>query len=364
MSPPEPLRLLFIARAFPPTVGGMENMAHHLSTNLDRHAELTTLVNRRGKRALPIFLPYALIAGLRLAREVRPHAIHVADALLAPVGLALKRLTGLPVTASVHGLDLTYRNRPYQIAVPNALARLDLIVANSRSTEALVPDRCGPGVPTAAVPLGVNPLPEPDAGTLRALRRRIRGDGDADGCTLLTVGRLIERKGVSWFVERVLPRLPDRTTYVVVGEGPERQAAHDAARRGGVADRVRLLGRVSDGELAAAYRSADVFVMPNVPVAGDVEGFGLVALEAAASGLPVVASRLEGITEAIEDGANGVLVEPGDADAFATVLNDLLSLTRAQRSDIGARAAAYTDGHFNWDRTARRYIDLIGRVAA
>ncbi len=354
------LRVLFIARAFPPTVGGMENFAYQLSAHLSDHADVRLLINHRGKKALPVFLPYALASAIRTVRRDSIDVVHLADALLAPLGAALKLTTDVAVTASVCGLDITYANPAYQALVPRALARLDVTMPISGATMAAMRRRTGSARPSQIIPLGVNPLPAPQRDASQEFERLAALPPRQP--MLLTVGRLVERKGVAWFARHVLPALPEQCAYVVIGEGPQREMIARAAREAGVAARVHLLGRVSDALLAAAYARADVFVMPNVPVAGDMEGFGLVALEAAASGLPVVASRLEGITEALQDGRNGTLVEPLDAPAYGTVLSDMLSLPAAERRARGAAAAAYTTERYGWDATALCYIDAMCSV--
>jgi phosphatidylinositol alpha-1,6-mannosyltransferase len=153
----------------------------------------------------------------------------------------------------------------------------------------------------------------------------------------------------------VLPLLPNDVVYVVAGEGPEREAIEAAARRASADERVVLTGRVSEEEVRGLYRRADVFVMPNVPVAGDVEGFGLVALEAAVEGLPVVASRLEGIPDAVRDGLNGTLVEPLDPRAFAERLTTLLAMAPAERGELGERCKRFTLENYSWERMATEY---------
>lgn len=356
------LRLLFIARSFPPTLGGMENLAFHLSESLRRHGDVTMLVNRRGKKALPAFLPYVLVSAIYLARKHRAQAIHLADALLAPLGVVLKKATGLPVTCTVHGLDVTYPNRLYQSVVPRAVARLDLTMPNSQATAAEIRARAGETTPAAVIPLGINPLPEPGPASIRAFQQQA-GIGPNERA-ILSVGRLVRRKGIAWFVTHVLPGLPDEALLIVIGEGPEAEPIRAAAASAGVADRVRLLGRVPDGLLAAAYRSADVFVMPNIPLAGDMEGFGLVALEASASGLPVVASDLEGITEAVQHERNGLLIPPRDAGTYAQMLRRLLSLSPEQLRGIGEAFREFTMREYSWSRTAGRYVEVIEQVAA
>src|SRR5690606_21320998 len=94
----------------------------------------------------------------------------------------------------------------------------------------------------------------------------------------------------------------------------------EAARANGVLSRVHLLGRVSEQQLTSVYRGSDLFVMPNVPIPGDMEGFGVVMLEAGANGLPTVGSDLEGIKDVIMPGSNGHLVPTENPEAFRAVV--------------------------------------------
>ncbi|MBI5288957.1 MAG: glycosyltransferase family 4 protein [Chloroflexi bacterium] len=337
----------------------MENLACNLLQHLQRREDLdvTSLINRRGKKSLPIFLPSAVVQGANTARRHKIEAIHLADALLAPVGVALKRLTGLPVTASVCGLDVTYPNRFYQAAIPRALKELALVMPISRATEEQLRARAGFGVPSVVVPLGINPLPVSNQEAAHDFRASI--GVAAEKPIVLTVGRLIARKGVAWFVGEVLPRLGSDVVYVIVGDGPERDRIAGAAAAQNVSDRVRQMGRVDDATLASAYAAADVFVMPNVPVPGDIEGFGLVALEAAAAGVPVIAADLEGIRQAVRHGHNGLLASAKDAQAWAEAISSLLALPPVEREALGARFSAAAMADYSWDKTAARYAALI-----
>lgn len=357
---PKRPRVLYIARAFPPTVGGMENLAYQLTQHLPRYVELETIINRRGKRALPGFLPYAFASALRRVRRGDIDAVLLADALLAPVGAALRRATNVPVAASICGLDVTWPNRAYQTVVPRALRGLDLALPISAATRAALHARTGSSPQSTVVPLGVNALPEPRPHDMEAFRRIVGGNESTR--MVLTVGRLVERKGARWFVANVMQSLPPEVIYVCVGEGPERGAIVQAASDAGVSGRLRMAGRVPDGVLAAAYACADLFVMPNVPVAGDMEGFGLVALEASAHGLPVVASRIEGITEAVQHDRNGVLVPTLDAAAHAREIKRLLELPRERLRALGTDYAHFTTETYGWDATARRYAAELERM--
>ena len=112
--------------------------------------------------------------------------------------------------------------------------------------------------------------------------------GLPDGAVvLLTLGRLVRRKGARWFTRHVLPGLAPDITYLVAGDGPEANPIRVAAVQAGLGDRVLLLGRVDDDTRELLLRGADLFVQPNIRVPGDIEGFGLVTIEASMRGEPL-----------------------------------------------------------------------------
>jgi glycosyltransferase involved in cell wall biosynthesis len=340
----------------------MERFSYSLATELARIGHARTLANRSGKKALPVFVGRAIIGAALAARRGDCDIVHLGDALLAPAGSLIKAITGLPVTATIHGLDITFDNPAYHAVLHRTIVKLDRIIAVSESTRAIClgrwPDLQGKVV---VVPNGVEvrsrtsescDLPAELAETLEGHR------------ILLTVGRLVRRKGVAWFVDKVLPRLPEDAVYLVVGDGPDRARIHEAAAHRGLGSRVQLLGRISDETLEAVYQNADVFVMPNILVENDVEGFGLVALEAAIRGLPVVASNLQGIPDAIHEGSNGFLLPVEDTEAYTIRIRSLLSLSAVRRRAIGEKFAHYTSENFSWRQTALGYWRELESVIA
>ena len=341
------MRVLFVTRKYPPKVGGMESLSHSLLTGFPEPK--TTITLRRSQKHLIWFLPYVF---LRVALTAhRYDVIHLGDALLSATGF-LPRLFGKRVAVSVHGLDMTFPPWPYQLYLQLFL-RADAIIANSASTKRLAEARGLERV--TAIPIGV---PERYFRVSRSANRDTELEQKrGDRVVLLTVGRLVRRKGAAWFVRHVLPQLPT-VLYVVVGVGPEREEILRAAAEAGNSDRVWLVGSVSDARLLDILGTSDVFVMPNIVVPGNVEGFGIVAIEAAASGLPVVASRLEGIPDAIVDGENGTLVTPEDADAFVSALRSLVA-DAAERTRRGERGRAYTERHYSWPQIIEQYAALF-----
>jgi len=166
-------------------------------------------------------------------------------------------------------------------------------------------------------------------------------------------------------VIRLLPRIaaivPD-VVYWIAGGGAEaeRHRLQDVAEAAGVADRIRFLGEVPDDDLPELYAASDVFVMLNRTMPdGDVEGFGIVFLEANACGKPVVGGRSGGAVEAVRDGQTGFLVPEGnDAAAVASIVR--LLGDPDLRSRLGETGRRWAMKHFGWDRTARR----VARVSA
>ena len=149
---------------------------------------------------------------------------------------------------------------------------------------------------------------------------------------------------------------------VIGGSGPHRDAIEAAAARLPTSA-VRLLGQVSDETRADLHGGADLYLMPNRPVAGDAEGFGLVGAQAAHAGLPVVATALEGVTDAVVDGVTGRLVPPSDPGAVAEAVVALLA-DPAERARLAASARVEAPRRFSWDSVGDRYAAALARLAA
>lgn len=131
-----------------------------------------------------------------------------------------------------------------------------------------------------------------------------------------------------------------------------------AIERHGLHRNVRMLGKVPEEMLGRLYRGADLFAMPNVAVKGDMEGFGVVMLEAGMCGMPVLAADLEGISDVVREGENGHLVRSVDAEGFEQHILRYRA-NAALRAEASRRAAVYTAGHFGWPAIADVYVRLL-----
>ena len=307
-----PLRLAFVSHCLNAhdqtagRIGGAERAAAELLAAYRRRDDV--VVTPLVASAETDRLRFATFAAQTLFRFRRMAEAGEVDAVLftamptAWMSLALAsvlRRRGVVSAAICHGHDVTMAFPPYQRLVQRTFEVLDAVMPVSRATgehcltRGLHPSRLH------VTPNGADAarfLPSPAWAARRRLLREAFPDETAsladDALVICSVGRQVRRKGHAWFAGSVMPRLPGDVHLWLVGEGPEAAAIDAAAARAGVGGRVRRLGAIPDQKLAALYRGADLFVMPNIPVRDDIEGFGLVLLEANLNGLPVVAADL------------------------------------------------------------------------
>lgn len=372
---------MLITRNLPPVIGGMERLVGRLCESLSKRFE-TVLIAPHGSRietptldtlTCPLSPParFLLCASLKsaaAARRYRPRVVIAGSGLTAPIAFVAARLSGAKYGVYLHGLDIAARARAYRALFLPAIRRADLVLANSRYTAGRAVNA---GVPEGRIVLlhpGVSlPLKIPE--TTEATRRfRARFDVPP-GPLLLGVGRLTPRKGFSAFVNESLPSilqsLPD-AQFVIAGEvpahaalrsGDEAAAIRAAARAAGVSDHVHLIGPLDDAGLSLAWPAADAHVFPVRSDPDDPEGFGMVALEAAAWGVPTVAFASGGITDAVGSGQSGCLVEPGAYRKFAAAV--IRAVSERPTFSSGARAFA---ADFAWTHFEDRLTQALGRL--
>jgi len=297
-----------------------------------------------------------MVAAWRLARRRRYDVIHVHWPLpLALLGWAAQRGRSAPLVTTFYGVELRLVKSSLKLLrsfVAWAARRSNRVVAISSYTADEV--RSLVNVPVEVIPYTTSlPTGEP--------AHRERGAGPA---TVLFVGRLVERKGLTHLLEaaaRLRTEVPLRV--VIVGDGSERERLEVRARDLRVSDIVEFRGKISDDELQAAYRAADVFVLPSVHDArGDTEGLGVVLLEAMNLGVPVIGSRIGGIVDIVVDGESGLLVPPGDAIALAAALRRVLTDTEVARR-LGRAGQDRVRKDFTWDTITARWEAIYRAVA-
>jgi len=359
-------RLRFVSHSFAPrdaplsNVGGMQRVAMELAEVLasrpDVELRLDVLRARWDRIALhaPLFLA-ALPA--RLIRDCASTDAILFSSMTSAAGAlpafpALRR-AGVTLAAIAHGLDVTHPNPAYQLAIRSTLVRLDRVLPVSQATAARCRDRGAQRV--EVVPNGV------EFERFAAVDRSARTA--ASPFTILALGRQVPRKGFGWFVGEVMPMLDPRISLVLVGDGPERETIEHLTVERGLEHRVRLTGIIPEAELVRELERADVLIMPNVEVAGDMEGFGIVLLEAAAASLPVVVADLEGMRDVVGHEQTGLLVPSGNARAFAEALTGLAD-DRSRARALGERGRTEVRARFGWPAIAGRYLGAIDAARA
>jgi glycosyltransferase involved in cell wall biosynthesis len=294
-------------------------------------------------------------AGLRAARRLQAEGFDfdLIDAhYFYPDGVAaahVARELGKPVVITARGTDLNVIARaPRPRAQVLAAARIaGGLIAVSQALAGVLAELGADPAKVRVLPNGV------DGAVFRAApdRAAVRAELGVAGPLILSVGRLVRLKGHELLV-RALAELPG-ATLVLLGEGPERAALESLARTAGVPDRVRLLGRRPQAELARWYAAADV-----VALASDNEGCPNAILESLACGTPVVASAVGGIPELVTEDVAGILVPERTPAGFAAALRRALA---RERNEAGVLAYAR---RFGWDATTRGQLELFRTLVA
>ncbi len=269
-------------------------------------------------------------------------AIFVSHVL--PIGTAAmlyRLMTGTPYDVLLHGMDfdLARANKKKCFVMWWVLRCARRVFANSKALSLEV-ERFAKRSCDVLYPCVSDGLIEAAA---------LIGERSGSGMKLLTVSRLVERKGHRKVLEAMV-QIPE-ITYTIVGDGPMKRVLEEDVKRLGLENRVTFMQFVSDGKLPELYASHDIFVMPTTKTATDREGFGIVYLEAGLFGLPVIATRHPGVDEAVIDEETGVLIE----DTPSALIDALTRLVNgpALRQQFGRAAKARVLKSFTAQATYR-----------
>lgn len=356
--------VLFITRKYPPITGGMEKMAYELYSILQKYdINIILLAWKMSNRWLFAALPLLFIRAVAnlLFRDI--NIIYIQDGLLAPLGFLLKKIFKKPCLITIHGLDITFPNIIYQSIIPFFVKRFDQIVCVSEATRKECLKRGIPGEKISVIPNGI-----PDNLFIEEERENIRDRLSFslpypiyEKKILLSVGRMIQRKGFDWFIENVISDLWEQRKdflYIIIGRGQRKDIIKKLIIKKGLNECVYVKDQINDDGLRLIINAAHIFIVPNIPVTGDIEGFGIVALEAASCGVPVIASDLEGLKDAVRNGENGLFVNPMDKEGYVKQINILLN-DEPYRRKFGEKARKYTIENYNWNKMGGKYFELL-----
>ncbi len=382
---PEPLaaaeapRVLVVTNDFPPRFGGVQQYVANLVARLPSERVAVLAPTWAGARAHDAGLAFPverhpstfLWPDGALARRVRDLAAeHGAEVVLFGHGFPLPLLApglaahGIPSVVLTHGAEVWIARSPaLGAAFRRGLGGAAAVTAISRYTARALAPSIPPGAAFSLLWPAVDErrfAPSPAAAV--AARARLGLGGRP---MVLCVSRLVPRKGQDVLIRAMkdLCRLVPEAVLVVAGDGPDRPRLLRLAEEAPPSS-VAFAGAPSDEELPGLYGACDVFAMPCRSRWGglEVEGFGIVYLEAAAAGKPVVAGRSGGAGEAIEDEGTGLLVEGREPKAVALALARLLSEPGAA-ARMGGAGRARVEADYTWDRQAARLVRVLAEAA-
>lgn len=375
-------RVLLITRNLPPLRGGMERLVGRMAQCLSDGHDLT-VIGPRGcaqqlrpgirtreipHRPLWRFLLAGAITAWRESGRAAPSVVVAGSGLTAPLAWLAARRKGARFAVYLHGLDIIAPSFIYRRGWLPFMRCADLVLVNSRNTGRLALEH---GVRAGAIEIlhpGTN-LPGPNAESRRDFRA---AHGLGDRPVMLSVGRLTPRKGLVEFILHALPTIlaehpqalllvvgADATDAVRAPAASEAERILRAADQAGVASAVRMMPPCDDITLTSAYRAADAYVFPVLDLPGDVEGFGMVAIEAAAHGLPTVGFAVGGVSDAVIEGESGSLVKAGDYREFAARISHWLA--QASGATVPGRCMAAA-ARFSWDGFSGQLHEYLGRI--
>ncbi|MFE9660399.1 glycosyltransferase [Streptomyces sp. NPDC005955] len=378
-------KTLIVTNDFPPRPGGIQAFLHNMALRLDPERIVvyasTWKRSREGVEATAAFdaeQPFTVVRDRTTMLLPTPRVTRRATALLrehgcesvwfgaaAPLGLmapALRAAGAQRLVATTHGHEAGWAQLP---AARQLLRRIgestDTLTYLGEYTRSRIAGALTPAAAARMVqlPPGVDEKTFHPGSGGDLVRRRL---GLADRPVVVCVSRLVPRKGQDTLIEampRILAAVPD-AVLLVVGGGPYEKDLRALAGTTGVADSVRFTGAVPWSELPAHYGAGDVFAMPCRTRRGglDVEGLGIVYLEASATGLPVVAGDSGGAPDAVLEGETGWVVRGGRPEEAADRIVTLLGDAELRRR-MGERGRAWVEERWRWDLLAERLRELL-----
>jgi phosphatidylinositol alpha-1,6-mannosyltransferase len=363
-------RCLIVTRNFPPLTGGMERLNHQVLLALQKDFEIA-LCGPKGCAeyvqdilcaefsATPAwrYVVESTLCTMKIAAKFKPDVIYAGSGLAAHAAALASFITKAPLITYLHGLDIIAPDRVYQTIFLPAIRRSNQIIVNSGNT-ALLAEKAGISKDRVSIIYPGTAMPNiGDRGTYRAEIRSRYMLGQRP--VLLAAGRLTPRKGIAEFITNCMPKIitqhPD-VCLLIVGESPS-QALNKNARdvfgeiKAAIAQlkletHIHLLGKVDDAELSSIYFASDLFIFPVLDLPGDIEGFGIVAIEAAAHGLPTIGFAVGGIPDAVADGISGGLASPGNYMQLTNIILNYLSTNEDHSKSCIEHASTFSWAQF------------------
>jgi len=378
------MRICLITSCFPPSPGGIERCVFELSTRLKRRGHETTIIT--SSRGLPIGtynqiwdhvghvirypeqftafeVPVAPEISARLLFDSDYDVLHIHGMTPGQSDLSLvaSKLSKAKIVYTHHFDPQTYGGhltKLYSYVGRCTIGLADVITASTssyaRSSQFLKPYLSRVRI----VPMGVDSARfDSQSSTANSQIYDLAPALTSFQKKILYVGKLIYYKGIDNLLYAFSELRGTDACLMIVGEGVEKWHLTQLAKQLHVSNRVFFLGTVPDPQLPSTYSAADVVVLPSITRR---EAFGIVILEAMASGKPVVASAIPGVSEVVRHGMTGYLVPPGNPTALASALESIL-LDQARAKRMGGEARRLAANQYDWERIYEQYVTLYER---
>lgn len=355
------MKILLATLEYPPHIGGVANYYENLKNYWPERDDFIVLDNSQGKLlAKRKFFPW-LKSIITIAQAFFTHkADLVLIGQILPLGTSAALLSlCFPFRYGIffHGLDYSLSvSTPFKRKLSRfILSRATIIIcANSEVKRKLIETRESL-TPKIEV---INPgaiAEDFDQSIKTELIDRYHLAGKK---IILSLGRLVRRKGFDRVIQSLDQLQIDNFYYLICGQGVEKKYLSDLAQASRHRDKILFVDNLSQAEKWACFSLCDIFIMPSRNIAGDFEGFGIVYLEANLMSKPVIAGASGGVADAVEDGVNGLLVNPEDNNEIAQALNKLLG-NPILAEKLGKQGKERALEYFNWPKQSLKLLKIL-----
>ena len=392
MLPQPDYEILFVSHKYPPATGGMEKQSFELIEGIRKLTKTHHILFQKEESIFSFFWKL----NKRILTKIKAHPnirlIHFNDGLVASLSLYHKGYTQLKKVVTLHGLDVVFPFPYFQHKIVPQFEKFDLIIAVSHATADAAIRRGISAEKVIVIPNGVDHRITQANHILSDKEKLMQRfpQLNLDKPYLLTLGRPVKRKGFSWFIKNVLPLIQQDVQLILVGPFKKKTPFFERIltilpkkyyqlvtlflgypsdaknirhliKQPDINPHVKHLGKVAFEDLQLLLANATAFLMPNIYVDGDMEGFGLVCLEASLSGTLVLASEIEGITDAIKHHKNGILLTSKDPIAWRNQIQQILS-NPADYQQLANGYREYTLQNYSWEKMVAAYFEVFGRI--
>lgn len=385
------MEVLFISHKYPPEIGGMQKQSYELITGFQQRHQVHKIVIKPNENRFRFFATLKKRVQHMMNTYPTISIVHCNDGVCGYFCRFIKSKYNVPVLITFHGLDLLwplplYRRllkRKYNkwfsgfITVSSFTAKKCKELIGDNENTFVIPNGVDVNLKSQLDPIDI--IPKQLIKKLQKSKKRI----------LISIGRPTKRKGFSWFINSVLKNLDHRYHYLIIGPESKPSTAVKVVFKvmpKSILNYIELFfGSSNDQEQLNKYKTvdnflvsnttwltncnyktlmyllqnADLFIMPNVEVEGDAEGFGLVALESVMQDCYVLASNIDGIPSAIHNNKNGKLLMSKDANVWVSSIQEYFNLDSEKKEYLKQKSKVYTINNFSWEKMVINYENVF-----